>query len=163
MGRKSPPTPRDTTVEHRYPESPKSPSSQVIPRRFPRIGSQFQTRIPKSTDPLERPAPDVMSMDVPYTTVEIAAIYEKDNNHWINGTWVSTGLVYEGSCRRTSSLHNGAFMRVSRACPRRRKSLPKAMHTVTILSCIVVMKSRSCRSSFRLVVAPATNFKLYRC
>lgn len=49
-------------------ESPKSPDKQVIPRRFPRIGSQFQTRIAKSTDPLDRPLPDLMSAEYPYVT-----------------------------------------------------------------------------------------------
>ncbi|KAG7373105.1 PLU-1-like protein [Nitzschia inconspicua] len=49
-------------------ESPRSPDRQVIPRRFPRIGSQFQTRISKSTEPLDRPIPDRMSAEYPHTT-----------------------------------------------------------------------------------------------
>ena len=37
-----------------------------IPRRFPRIGAQFQTRISKSTGHTIRPAPDRMFVDFPY-------------------------------------------------------------------------------------------------
>jgi hypothetical protein len=57
------------TGDDRYQlESPRSPDRQVIPRRFPRIGSQFQTRIGKSTEPLDRRPPDRMSTKYPYAT-----------------------------------------------------------------------------------------------
>jgi hypothetical protein len=47
---------------------PNSPDKHVIPRRFPRVGSQFQTRIAKWSDPLDRPPPDRMSVEYPYAT-----------------------------------------------------------------------------------------------
>lgn len=43
-----------------------SSHEQGIVRRFPRIGSQFQTRISKSTAFTMRPTPERMSVDFPY-------------------------------------------------------------------------------------------------
>lgn len=45
---------------------PMTPEKELYPRRLPRIGIQFQTRIPKSTAPSDRPAPFLMSVDFPY-------------------------------------------------------------------------------------------------
>ena len=52
---------------HEYLSSPeRNNHHQTIPRRFPRIGSLYQTRISKSTEPSDRPTPDRMSKDYPY-------------------------------------------------------------------------------------------------
>ena len=47
---------------------PMTPEKELYPRRFPRIGSQFQTRISKSTEPSDRPSPMLLSTDFPYLT-----------------------------------------------------------------------------------------------
>ena len=110
MGRNS----KEEDNVHHYLESPRSPGSHVIPRRFPRLGSQFQTRIPKSTDPLERPTPALMSTEVPYATKEDVTIYKNDNNHWLNGRclWpVSTHS--EASCCFVQYVSTAQFVRVS--------------------------------------------------
>ncbi len=75
MGRNSP---SNTEEEKYHLESPRSPEKQVIPRRFPRIGGQFQTRIAKSTEPLNRPAPDRMSTAYPNVTEREVTRYEDE-------------------------------------------------------------------------------------
>lgn len=47
---------------------PMTPERQAYPRRFPRLGSQFQTRISKSIEPSDRPSPLPMSVEFPYLT-----------------------------------------------------------------------------------------------
>jgi hypothetical protein len=60
-------------VEPKQDEEPKSPEKQLYPRRFPRIGSQFQTRISKDTaEPTGRPVPDRFSVDFPHLSVKDA-------------------------------------------------------------------------------------------
>ena len=62
-------------------ESPRSPDRQIIPRRFPRIGSQFQTRIGKSTEPLDRHPPDRVSSEYPYVTQDEVDIWREYGVH----------------------------------------------------------------------------------
>jgi hypothetical protein len=72
-------TPSGAEVDAFPLESPKSPDMPVIPRRFPRIGSQFQTRIAKSSDPLDRPLPERMSVEYPYVTeIEVLSSGKSD-------------------------------------------------------------------------------------
>jgi hypothetical protein len=47
-------------------DTPESPDKPTFPRRFPRLGSQFQTKISKSNEPLERPPPECMSTEYPH-------------------------------------------------------------------------------------------------
>lgn len=56
-------------------EEPKSPETQqlVYTRRYPRIGGQFQTRIPKD-EPSCRPVPDRFSVDYPHLSMKEADI-----------------------------------------------------------------------------------------
>jgi hypothetical protein len=52
------------------PDVPMTPEKELYPRRFPRLGSQFQTRISKSTEPSDRPAALLLSVDFPYLTTQ---------------------------------------------------------------------------------------------
>lgn len=54
--------------EGEVPNTPESPDKPAFPRRFPRLGIQFQTKIPKSNEPLERPPPESCSADYPHLT-----------------------------------------------------------------------------------------------
>jgi hypothetical protein len=76
MGKNTPSDAEDDTSQL---ESPIPPDKQVIPRRFPRIGSQFQTKIAKGSDPLDRPPPDRMSEEYPYATEAEVIISGKMN------------------------------------------------------------------------------------
>jgi hypothetical protein len=51
-------------------DDPQSPDRPAYPRRFPRIGGQFQTRISKARDQLERPLPELMSSEFPHVSEE---------------------------------------------------------------------------------------------
>jgi hypothetical protein len=73
-------TPSDAAEDDtRHLENQKSPDIQIIPRRFPRIGSQFQTRITKCCDPLDRQPPERMSVEYPYVT-EISINNSEESN-----------------------------------------------------------------------------------
>lgn len=71
-------------------EEPKSPGKQLYPRRFPRIGSQFQTRISKDADePCDRGVADEMSIDFPYLSVleameasNVQVLLSTDDGRW---------------------------------------------------------------------------------
>ena len=65
MGKNTPLDGEDNTSQL---ESPITPDKQIIPRRFPRIGSQFQTKVANWSEPLDRPPPDRMSEEYPYAT-----------------------------------------------------------------------------------------------
>lgn len=77
--------------QHEYLSSPERNHAhhQTIPRRFPRIGSVYQTRISKSTEPSDRPPPDRMSKDYPYIS-EI----EESKGKQFNNTDNNFGKVY---------------------------------------------------------------------
>jgi hypothetical protein len=71
------------------PEEPESPEKPAFPRRFPRLGSQFQTKMPQSNGPLERPSPERMSTEYPHIT-ELEA--EKE-------TLLCNGMYFVVFCR----------------------------------------------------------------
>ena len=52
--------------EPKITDDPQSPDKPAYPRRFPRLGSNFQTRVPKTKEPLERPPPVQMSAEFPH-------------------------------------------------------------------------------------------------
>ena len=45
-----------------------SPTKETFPRRYPRLGMQFQTKLPKTTRPLLREIPERMSLEYPHLT-----------------------------------------------------------------------------------------------
>jgi hypothetical protein len=47
-------------------DDPQLPDRPAYPRRFPRMGSQFQARITKTAENLSRPPPDLMSSEYPH-------------------------------------------------------------------------------------------------
>lgn len=47
-------------------DDPQSPDRPGYPRRFPRMGSQFQARINKTAESFTRPPPDLMSSQYPH-------------------------------------------------------------------------------------------------
>jgi hypothetical protein len=66
------------------PGEPESPEKETFPRRFPRLGAQFQTKLPKSTEPLDRPPPERFSTEYPHITETEA----KDKSLGPNGMYL---------------------------------------------------------------------------
>lgn len=59
---------RDQRQDLSSADDPESPEKSSFPRRFPRLGIQFQTKISKANEPLERPPPELMSNIYPHIT-----------------------------------------------------------------------------------------------
>ena len=72
MGRnpttESPPSSPEVEGKSEFPETPEK--HEAYPRMFPRIGPQYQTRIGKETEPLDRPKPQKISTEYPENTLE---------------------------------------------------------------------------------------------
>jgi len=66
--RRKPTTPQDGT---HVTDEDSSPTKEAYPRRFPRLGSQFQTRLPRSNDPLDRPLPKLISREHPHLSDQV--------------------------------------------------------------------------------------------
>jgi hypothetical protein len=69
-----------TEIEPKQDEEPKSSETHQLlyTRRFPRIGSQFQTRITKD-EPSCRPLPDKFSLDYPHLSMKEVDMVQEYN------------------------------------------------------------------------------------
>ena len=87
------------------PDMPISADKSVtFRRRFPRLGSQFQTRIRKSHEPLERPSPDLMSSEFPFISEEEAQARDLEPKSEYFVFWRNflecggLGIVFDADC-----------------------------------------------------------------
>ena len=65
----SPPSSPEGDGKSEFPETPEK-HDEAYARMFPRLGPQYQTRIGKDTEPLDRPKPMKMSTEYPDNTLD---------------------------------------------------------------------------------------------
>ena len=91
--------------EPKITDDPQSPDRPEYPRRYPRLGNQFQTKFPKGKEPLDRLPPDLMSTEYPHVT-EKESISEND---YIKGGVEDSSLV-SGRRKEAAKVPRGGLL-----------------------------------------------------